>query len=79
MVTGYFSGELKKIKAKNNSFQIDMMFNAAAMATPGAASGMITRRRTWKSLAPSTRAASSRSIGMLAMKPLKNRRVKLIP
>src|SRR6476620_12555614 len=50
--------------AKRKSFQAKMNTRIADVNTPGAASGAITRRKAWKGVAPSTRAALSRSHGI---------------
>ena len=41
-----------------------MKARIAVVASPGAASGTITLRKAWKFVAPSTSAASSRSLGI---------------
>src|SRR5689334_25017148 len=53
-----------RVTASRNSFQEAMKARMAAVAMPGAASGMTTLRNAWKRVAPSTRAASSRSFGI---------------
>ena len=50
--------------ANRKSFQAKMKTRMAAVNTPGAASGAITLRNAWKGVAPSTRAALSRSQGI---------------
>ena len=50
--------------ASRNSFQAAMNARMAVVARPGAASGMITFRNASKFVAPSTSAASSRSLGI---------------
>ena len=50
--------------ANRKSFQQKMKTRIAAVKTPGAASGMITLRKAWNGVAPSTCAACSRSHGI---------------
>ena len=50
--------------ANRKSFQQKMKTRIAAVNTPGAASGMMTLRKAWNGVAPSTRAACSRSHGI---------------
>ena len=50
--------------ANRKSFQAKMNTRMAAVNTPGAARGAITLRKAWKGVAPSTRAALSRSQGI---------------
>jgi hypothetical protein len=50
--------------AKRKSFQAKMKTRMAEVNTPGAASGAITLRNAWNGVAPSTRAALSRSHGI---------------
>ena len=51
--------------ASRNSFQATMNVRIPAVARPGAASGTTTFRNASKFVAPSTSAASSRSLGYL--------------
>ncbi len=53
-----------RVMAKRKSFQAKMNTRMAAVNTPGAARGTITRRKAWKGVAPSTWAAFSRSQGI---------------
>src|SRR5262245_55081993 len=50
--------------ANRKSFQAKMKTRIAAVTMPGAASGAITLRKAWNGVAPSTRAALSRSHGI---------------
>ena len=50
--------------ANRKSFQAKMNTRIAEVKTPGAASGAMTCRNAWKGVAPSTRAALSRSHGI---------------
>ena len=50
--------------ANRKSFQAKMNTRIADVNTPGAASGAITFRNAWNGVAPSTRAALSRSQGI---------------
>src|SRR3954454_9169355 len=52
------------VMAKRKSFQAKMKTRMAEVNTPGAASGAITLRKAWNGVAPSTRAALSRSHGI---------------
>src|SRR6266542_1239694 len=52
-----------RLTAKKNSFHAKMKQISAVAASPGAIIGRMTRRISVKSLAPSTRAASSTSLG----------------
>jgi hypothetical protein len=52
------------VMAKRKSFQAKMNTRMAEVNTPGAASGAITLRKAWNGVAPSTRAALSRSQGI---------------
>ena len=52
------------VTASRNSFQAPMNVRMPAVARPGAASGTTTLRNAWKCVAPSTSAASSRSLGI---------------
>src|SRR5829696_760217 len=52
------------VMAKRKSFQAKMNTRMADVKIPGAASGAITLRKAWKGVAPSTRAALSRSHGI---------------
>ncbi len=58
------SREEVSVSASRYSFQAAMKARIAVVASPGAASGMITFRNAWKFVAPSTSAASSRSRGI---------------
>ncbi len=50
--------------ANRKSFQAKMNTSTAEVKTPGAASGTMTRWKVWNGVAPSTRAALSRSQGI---------------
>src|SRR5829696_1387326 len=52
------------VMANRKSFQAKMNTRMAEVNTPGAASGAITLRKAWNGVAPSTRAALSRSHGI---------------
>src|SRR2546429_496259 len=62
-------GVAVRISAKRNSLHAKVKTMVAAAMSPGAASGSSTRRKEVHRLAPSTRAASSSSIGISARKP----------
>ena len=52
------------VTANRNSFHAAMNVRMPAVASPGAASGMTILRNAVKRVAPSTSAASSRSLGI---------------
>ena len=57
-------GDDVSVTASRNSFQAKMNVRIAAVAMPGAASGITIFVNAWKCVAPSTSAASSRSFGI---------------
>src|ERR1700730_1724752 len=63
-------GVAVRISAKRNSLHANVKTMVAAAIRPGAASGSSTRGNEVQRFAPSTRAASSSSIGISARKPL---------
>lgn len=56
--------------AKMKLFQLKMKDRIVATVMPGKASGIDTRRNVWNRLAPSMRAASSRSTGRPSKCPI---------
>jgi hypothetical protein len=59
-----------KVAARMNSFHPVMNENRAVTATAGRARGKTMRRNTWAALAPSMRADSSSSLGIVSKYPL---------
>ena len=55
---------LMKIRADRNSFQLAMKANSATVTMPGTTSGMKMRVSVCIEVLPSTRAASSSSLGI---------------
>ena len=62
--TGRREGSLVSVIDSRNSFHAKMNASSPAVTRPGAASGSTTLRNAWKCVAPSTRAASSSSLGI---------------
>src|SRR3712207_2117281 len=62
--TVYLSGLVRKISWEKKSFQVQMNVKIAVVARAGVASGIITWKKIRMCPAPSSRAASSSSLGM---------------